>query len=229
MPRFSLRHLALSLLVLPLAACNSPLAHSSPTATPPVAYAALGASETWGSGAEPHTRGYAYQVAHALHATRFADEGIPGTTLVDGYRTELRGALAIHPTLASLFFGFNDLAQGVDRASFLHDLRTVVTKLQQHGCRVLIIGLPDLALLPAVQARHIGGLQPIITSWNASMAGVARETHASFLNLAAYSAQLAAHPEYVSADGLHPSNVGHTALAHAVVAAIRKDGLWRGR
>ena len=39
----------------------------------PGSYAALGASETYGVGAAPHTRGYAYQIAHALRAQQFVD------------------------------------------------------------------------------------------------------------------------------------------------------------
>lgn len=193
------------------------------------AYAALGASETYGIGATPYTKGYAYLVAHALRATRFVDEGIPGATLNAAYGTELTNALAIRPELATVFFGFNDLSQGVTRASFLSDLRDLSATLHEAHVRVLIIGLPDLSLLPSVQRTHLGGVHQTVASWNAGMQQVASHTGASFLNLSDFSARLAAHPNYISADGLHPSNAGHAALGAAVVAAIRRDGLWTGR
>ena len=111
------------ILAVALAGCAtdsaSPDASSRAVSTPtepalaaplPGSYAALGASETYGVGAAPHIRGYAYQVAHALGATHFVDEGIPGATLNASYETELTNALAIRPALATVFFGYNDLA-----------------------------------------------------------------------------------------------------------------------
>lgn len=241
--RFSLVLLPLALL---LAACGSPSA--APTATPPPtataapstagrtlapplpgSYAALGASETYGMGAQPRSDAYPYQIAHALHATRFVDEGIPGTTLEQGYDTELTNALAIRPSLVTVFFGFNDISQGVSRASFLADLRDLSVTLHRAHAHVLIIGLPDLSLLPAVQRTHLGGVHAIVTSWNSGMASVARQTGASFLDLSAFSARLAAHPNYISPDGLHPSDAGHTALAQTILPAIQRNGLWTGR
>jgi lysophospholipase L1-like esterase len=59
------------------------------------------------------------------------------------------------------------------------------------------------------------------------MRKVAKRNGAHFLDLTEYSSELAAHPEYISADGLHPSNAGHRRLAAVVVQAIRKFGLFR--
>jgi len=128
---------------------------TEPALAPPLAgsYAALGASETYGVGAEPHTRGYAYLVAKALHTTHFVNEGIPGTTLDAAYQTELTNALSIRPSLATVFFGFNDLTAHVPRAAFLQDLHDLVITLRRARTRVLIIGLPDLAKVPAAAHR----------------------------------------------------------------------------
>jgi acyl-CoA thioesterase I len=213
--------LAAVLVTLGLAACG----HSTPPSTSPRAYAALGASETHGDGASPHTNGYAYLVARRLGATEFRDPAISGSTLGAAYGPELSAALAIHPTLCTLFFGFNDLRQGVPLTTFRGQLRRLSTSLRAHGCRVLIIGLPNLSLLPAVRAffPDLGG---IIAQWNGAMHAVAQETGAHFLDLRRYSRELAAHPEYISADGLHPSNLGHARLADVVVAAVRRSDLW---
>jgi lysophospholipase L1-like esterase len=243
-PRLSL--LALPGLIVFLAACASSAGSPAPTATPtsattasssepklappiPGAYAALGASETYGIGAAPHTDGYAYLVAHALHARHFVDVGIPGTTLSQGYDTELTQALAIRPALCTVFFGVNDLRAGVTRGAFLQDLTDLVATLRQAHAQVLIIGIPDLSKLPAVKAAHIGGLGEITSSWNAGMEEVAKHTGAHFLDLRRYDAELAAHPNYVAADGLHPSTIGHRRLAQVVVATVRQMGLWRTR
>ncbi|MBV9279706.1 MAG: SGNH/GDSL hydrolase family protein [Chloroflexi bacterium] len=240
------RHLALTFLTLSgllivLSACSSGTSTSSsarttdrtaatptePSLAPPVAgsYAALGASETYGVGAEPHTRGYAYLVGRALGARHFVDEGIPGAILTSAYDVELSNALAIRPSLCTVFFGFNDINAGITRDAFLQDLHDLVVTLRRARAQVLVIGLPDLSLVPA--ARHIAHLHQTLTSWNDGMRKVAKGTGARFLDLRNYSGELAAHPNYISADGLHPSNAGHARLAQIVVQAIRADHLWR--
>jgi lysophospholipase L1-like esterase len=216
-----------------LSACGTPPAATRPSPTvaqPKLApahagtYVALGASETYGTGAEPHTNGYAYRVARSLHVRRFLDLGIPGTTLDAAYQTELTRALASHPSLCTVFFGVNDLRAGVTEKNFTLELHDLVSTLQRGGARVLIIGMPDLAQLPAARAFPDAG--SISARWNAGMMRVAHSSGAGFLNLSHFSHELAAHPEYIAPDGLHPSNAGHARLAHVVLAAIRADRLW---
>jgi acyl-CoA thioesterase-1 len=230
------------LILLPIAAgcAGSQAAGTSPTSSPPptapslagprpASYAALGASETYGMGAVPTTKGYAYLVKRALHARHFVDLGIPGTTLAQGYDTELTNALAARPALCTVFFGVNDLRARASRQAFLHDLHDLVATLRRSGARVLIVGMPDLSLLPAVARLRLPGVRAIVASWNAGMKGVARETGARFLDLRRFDRELAAHPEYISPDGLHPSNAGHARLAAVVLQAIRADRLWSRR
>jgi acyl-CoA thioesterase I len=230
----------LPLLIFPLtiAACGSSRAIPVPTATPravsasllpplPHSYAALGASETFGTGAVPHTRGYAYLLAKALRARTFVDTAIPGAPLPSAYETELTNALTARPALCTVFFGFNDLRTGVTRAVFLEDLRDLSATLRRAGARVLIIGLPDLSIFPAVASFHLPGVRTTILSWNAGMKAVAHQTGAQYMDLTRFDTQLRAHPEYLSSDGLHPSNRGYARLAHYVLQTIRHDRLWR--
>jgi len=230
--------LLLPCLSLCLAACGASTSgapvlpsptHAAPApriaAPAPGAYAALGASETYGMGASPTSRGYAYRLARALHARRFVDPAIPGSPLHDAYDAELTAALAIRPSLATVFFGFNDLRTGVTLSAFLSDLRDLVTTLRRARARVLVIGLPNLALLPAVR-RVFPGAGGIVRTWNNGMRRVALAAGARYLDLSAYSAELATHPGYIAADGLHPSNRGHARLAQVVENAIWHDHLW---
>jgi acyl-CoA thioesterase-1 len=232
-------------LTVVLTACGMP-PRSTPPTTPPGAggriassnpqiaaplrssYAALGASETYGIGAAPVTRGYAYQVARALGARHFRDTGIPGATLSQAYDTELTSALAGRPELCTLFFGVNDLRAQVKRAAFLQDLHDLAATLRRAHASVLIIGLPDLSYLPA--ARSIfADLHEITVSWNRGMAQVAKQTGSAFLDLSTYSHELATHPAYIASDGLHPSNRGHARIAQVVLGAIRAHRLWKSR
>lgn len=190
-------------------------------------YVALGASETYGVGARPYTQGYAYRVARALHAHRFLDLGIPGTTLDAGYQSELTRALSVHPALCTVFFGVNDLRAGVTRSNFALELRDLAATLRRGGARVMIVGMPDLGLLPAASAFPDAGA--VSASWNAAMARDARRTGATFLDPSRFSHELAIHPAYIAPDGLHPSNKGHARLAQVVLSAIRSHHLWASR
>jgi lysophospholipase L1-like esterase len=235
----SLRFCCFLLAILLLAGCgqssnsgSSSQARAVPTEpalSPPLrgSYVALGASETYGVGAIPHTQGYAYRVAHALHARKFVDTGIPGTTLNSGYQSELTTALNARPSLCTVFFGVNDFRDGVRRGPFLSDLHDLVVSLRQARAQVLIIGVPDVSLLPAVRRQHISGVHQIVTSWNAGMRRVARQTGAHYLNLDAFATELATHPGYIAEDGLHPSTAGHARLAQIVLRAIQLHHLWR--
>jgi lysophospholipase L1-like esterase len=236
--RFFVRRLLLFFpLLMALSACGTPApAASQPTptrSTPilirshPGTYVALGASETYGVGAQPYTQGYAYRVAKALHARRFLDLGIPGTTLDAGYQSELTRALAVHPALCTVFFGVNDLRAGVTRNNFAQELHDLVATLRRGGAKVVIVGMPNLGLLPAASAFPDAGT--LSAAWNAAMARDARQTGATFLDLSRFSQELASHPGYVAPDGLHPSNQGHARLAQVVVAAIRVHHLWTPR
>jgi lysophospholipase L1-like esterase len=211
-------------------AAPAPTATLAPTATPGrtsgIAYAALGASETFGVGANPVTNGYAYLVRDSLRldAAHFADTGIPGTRLGDAYQTELTSALSIEPTVCTVFFGANDIRAGVTLAQFSRDLDDLVATLRRAGAHVLIIGLPRLEDLPAVRALHISGIDALVTQWNASMQAIADKQGAAFLNLDAFTSEIVAHPEDIAQDGLHPSNLGHARLAQIVYAALQQKG-----
>jgi acyl-CoA thioesterase-1 len=208
---------------------NTPPLPTEPALAPPLpgSYAALGASETYGIGVVPRTESYPYLVKRALRARHFVDVGIPGATLSSGYDGELSRALTIRPSFVTVLFGTNDILAGYSRATFLRDLRDLVLTLRQARVQVLIVGLPDLSYFPRVQQAHISGVHRLITSWNSGMRAVAHQTGSHFLDLAAYSKILASHPEYITADGLHPGNKAHARLAQLILAQIRHDHLWR--
>ncbi len=210
----------------------TPAAHATPaaTATPGggrLAYAALGASETYGVGASPISDGYAYRLRDALRLTAadFADVAIPGATLGDAYQTELTNALTIQPTVSTVFFGVNDIRAGVPIARFSSDLGDLVTTLRRAGSRVLVVGVPDLGVIPAVRAALHGADAAALTrQWNAAIRGVAAATGAAFLDLEELSREISTHPEEIAPDGLHPSDAGHARLAAVILAALRSQG-----
>ena len=119
-------------------------------------YAAIGASETFGIGADDRYRQAWPQIFFndALPpSSTLYNFGIPAATTAEALQEELPAALAIHPSVATVWLNVNDLIDGVPVAGYAAQLRQLVHALRQGGkTRVLVANMPDLRLLPAYHA-----------------------------------------------------------------------------
>ena len=240
-----IRRLVPRLAALALAACTqgaqpAPGASPEPSA-PSVVYAALGASETAGVGtADPARDAFPQQFFHHLGAASVMyDFGIPGETTAAALQDELPPALAVQPTLATVWFNVDDLVAGVPAADFAARLDQLVAALRRRGARVLLANTPHLAHLPAYAACRpnppagaprcpLAGItlpppdqvDGLIQAYNAAIAVVAARDGATLVDLYAQGEVADQHPEYVSADGFHPSTPGAAAIANAFASAM---------
>ena len=180
----------------------------------PVVYVAIGASDSYGVGADdPATESWPAVLARYLpRGTHFVNLGVPGILLHRALDVELPVALDAHPTLVTVWLAVNDLAAGVPLPRYRHDLGVLLGTLRRAThARVLIANVPDLALLPAFAGYT--GLPPVIAAWNAAIAAAARAHGAALVDLYSHWRDLAQHPEYVGPDGLHPTTEGYRRLA----------------
>ncbi len=179
----------------------------------PLVYVAIGASDSYGVGADnPATESWPADLARRLPpGSHFVNLGVPGILLHRAVQIELPVALDAHPGLVTVWLAVNDLAAGVALPHYRHDLDTLLGALQRAHARVLIANIPDLALIPAFAGRP--GLLPTLAAWNAVIAAAARAHGATLVDLYSRWRELAQHPEYVGADGLHPTTAGYQRLA----------------
>jgi lysophospholipase L1-like esterase len=224
---------------------QTPGARTAAAAQRQVVYAAIGASETYGVGANDRYREAWPQVFSkdlfsppaVLH-----DFGIPGATTAQALRDEVPAAVAVHPTLVTVWLNVNDLIQGVSPQVYGTQLQQLVHALRGNGqTRVLVANTPDLGQLPAYQAclpdapaggavcRIPAGLLPApdrvaaaIDGYNAVIAQVVREQGATLVDLHAHDAHMAQHPEWLSSDGFHPNGLGYAAVARVFEDAYRR-------
>ncbi len=197
-------------------------------ARPPV-YAALGASDTVGVGADdPTSEGWAPRVHAALPAqTQFLNLGISGATLQDVLRYQLPPAADAQPRLVTLWGGVNDLRAGVDVQTFQRQLDEVLTQLTQSAVAdtnpptVAVLNIPDLRSLPVFRSVDQAVLDAEVRTWNAAIADSAARHGVVLVDLYARWPELAAHPEYISGDGFHPSSAGYERIAALVLDAIQ--------
>jgi len=230
-------------LALTLAACASAatagtLHHATPTATvhPPVVYVAIGASDAVGVGAgDPNTQGYVPVLISRLpHYSRALNLGISGYTLHEALLNELPQALADHPTLITVWLVGNDFKGCVPLRQYAADLDNLLGQLQTRTtARVFVANAPDFSQLPAFQQGAQGAgpciegespaaIRALTQQWNAVINPLVTKHGAVLVDL--FNSNLAAHPDFVSGDGFHPSSAGYLALANLFWAQITTHG-----
>jgi lysophospholipase L1-like esterase len=211
-----------------------------------VVYAAIGASETYGVGADDRYRQAWPQIFYndALpSSSTLYNLAIPAETTAQALKDELPSALSVHPTVVTVWLNVNDLVQGVSPASYGSELGQLLHALRQGGKpRVLVANMPDLRLLPAyracAQATTDSGACPIpaslvpsaaqlgelINAYNQEAARVVRAEGATLVDLYSGDALIAQHSDWISSDGFHPNGQGYLQIAKTFEAAYKKPG-----
>ena len=242
--RAGLAALAMAGLATAITACSSTSQHATAAtqvpSIPPVVYVALGASETVGVGTrDPVRDAFPQQLFQHLGQTAVMfNFGLPGETTAGAVKDELPGALAVRPTLATVWFNVNDLVAGVASDDYEARLDEIVAGLRGAGARVLLANTPHLDRLPAFLACEPnppagsvkcplssltlapGLVDAKVQAYNAAVAQVAQRNGATLVDLYAAGEVADLHPEYVSGDGLHPSAEGAAAIAAAFAQAL---------
>jgi lysophospholipase L1-like esterase len=194
-----------------------------------VRFAALGDSVTYGLGDRVSTRsrGWARLLGEAIagdHHVSLCNLAQPGATAAQMRAHQLGEALDHRPHVAALIVGLNDTMWSTwDPASARADLLHAASLLVDQGALLLtvrfhdhsrVFGLPGFLSRPMRQ--RIDDLNTIYD-----------EIHATYGGL---QVDLAGHPgiydrEFWSLDRLHPSELGHRALAHEFAALLHQHGL----
>lgn len=216
--------------LLALAACGGgsgalPPKSATPTATvkPSMVYVALGASDAVGVGAsDPNQTAYIPLLIRRLppHAEAL-NLGVNGYTVHQALVDEIPPALAAHPSLVTVWLVGNDFRQCTPLANYQRDLDTLLGQLEsQTQAQVFVANAPDMSQLPAIRdgsAACLRGDTPaqiraVVEQWNTVIAEVVAKHHDTLVDL--FHSDLAAHPEYISSDGFHPSDAGYRILAN---------------
>ncbi len=198
----------------------------------PYVYVGLGASDSVGVGADnPATEGWVPRVHAGLpDGTRLVNLGISGATLADVVQQELPPALDARPRWVTLWSGVNDLRARVPLATFAQQLDEVLTQLRTVRTRpdgqpptIAVLNIPDLRYLPAFQGVDPNLVDATVRAWNDAIAGAVERHDAILVDLYSTWPELAEHPEYISADGFHPSSAGYRRIAELVLVALEQD------
>lgn len=237
------------MLVLLLAGCafgsSSPANTSGSTSTPTLAtptqhatyiYVAIGASETFGTGADrPATENWPTDLsAHLPRGVQVINLGIPGITAPQALQSELPEALDVKPNLVTVWLGTNDISGAfmnhvsLDEAlgQYQQSLDSILSQLSANGHPpVAVANIPDLNLLPYFYNYDQTSLQAVVTKWNRVVTQEVKAHSDILVDVYSESSQLLGHPEYLSGDGLHPSTLGYEQIANYFYQVLKMNGV----
>lgn len=184
-------------------------------AAPPTTYVAIGASDAVGVGAaDPTTEGWVPRFGARLGSeARVINLGVSGSTLSQALSEQLGPALDAQPDVVTVWLAVNDLNARVPLEQYAVDLDTMLGQLETTHARVLVGNVPDLGGLAAYRGVDAGPLKAEVDRWNQVIANTTARHGATLVDLYSRWQEIAEHPEYLSADGFHPSSEGYQALA----------------
>ena len=192
----------------------------------PLTYVAIGASDAVGVGAhDPETEGWVPRFGTRLGSNvRVVNLGISGSTLAQALDEQIGPALDAQPDVVTVWLAVNDLNSRVPLERYAADLDALLGQLETSHARVLVGNVPDLGRLAAYRGIDPLPLQAEVARWNQVIADTTARHGDALVDLYARWQQVADHPEYLSADGFHPSSEGYQALADVFGDALRDAG-----
>ena len=218
-------HLSFVLLAVLLAGCQSAgqVTSSQVAHHYQLTYAAIGASDAFGVGTdEPAEESWPTVLSQTLSpTTHLVNLGIPGATVAQATQIELPIAVDTHPDVITIWLAVNDLVARVPVDTYSQQLRGLIDALHSRTtARIFVGNLPDLTVLPSFADRDPAVLRAQVTAWNSAIAATCQDAGVHLVDIFSVWNQLATHPEYISADGLHPSALGAKRLADLFAQAI---------
>lgn len=194
-----------------------------------VRFAALGDSATAGVGdrADDSWRGWARLLAASMaasHDVSFCNAAVPGATAAQVRTHQLSIALEHRPHLASLVVGINDVLRADwDAQEFRGDLLFCADRLSEQGAVLATVRFHDHGRVFGLPRPVRGFLTRRINEVNSVYDEILARWDGIQLDLGA-------HPgiydrEFWCRDRLHPSELGHRAIAYECAELLRTRGL----
>jgi lysophospholipase L1-like esterase len=190
-------------------------------------YVAIGASDAYGVGtSDPDRTSWPTELSNAFGPdVHLINLGIPGATVAQALQDELPIAQESQPDVITVWLAVNDLVDHVPLATYSQQLQSLLSALRQHThARIFVGNVPDLTLLPFFSNDDLVALATQVREWNSAIAATCVAAGAHLVDLFSQWNELADHPEYISDDGLHPSNIGALRLAEIFAQAIQSAG-----
>ncbi len=163
--------------------------------------------------------GWAAHVAHALGARSFTNLAANGVRARDLGRTQVPSALMMTPDLVLMTVGGNDVLRGdFDPDEVREHVGDALARLTRPGREIVLVSLGRIGLFDLAGGRIAGIMARRIDAVNEALHRAAAPTGARVCNGAAALAEVGRRGWHV--DRVHPSALGHRALARSVLEQL---------
>jgi acyl-CoA thioesterase I len=191
----------------------------------PVVYVALG--DSTGSGFGSRNGGYVERLFARIQqeypGSRLTNLSKVGATTTDVLREQVNLSLDARPTLITVGIGLNDLIQGIKAEEFSRNYEEIIVRLKQRArVPIIIMNIPDLSLAPAMPPYMRADMRQRILLFNEQIEGLATRHNLLVVDLYGMNLDLSSHPEFFSADGIHPSDAGYEFWAGLLWPTVEK-------
>lgn len=190
---------------------------------PPINYLALGASDAFGIGASPITRGYVYRIKDGFEdrgrRVSLLNTGIP-TADIPAIKKTAKKALKhdVDYDLVTIWTGANDLIGGSDVKDFEEDLESMLARIRdKSNAFVVIMNLPDLTQIK--KFREDPDKDVTVANVAAFNLAITRQANKYEVPIVDFF-KAAPGDMLVSKDGFHPNNDGHQKIANLYLQFI---------
>ncbi|SEI97610.1 SGNH/GDSL hydrolase family protein [Demequina mangrovi] len=166
--------------------------------------------------------GWAAHTAAALGASSFANLAANGVRARDMLASQVPRALAERPDVVLLTVGGNDVLRG-DFSPLEVELALgeAVDRLERPGRRILTVSLDRIGLFDLAPRRIADAMARRVGEVNAAIARAVAHTDVEVIDGATLLASLGRHAWHI--DRIHPSPLGHRALARAAATMLVDD------
>ena len=163
--------------------------------------------------------GWVPRVAHRLGIHDVLNLGAFGATTQDVVDKQLAALADVETPLLGVAVGGNDLVRAYDHDGFRRNLDTIFDAVAAPGRRLFTHDYPDIpGKLPGLPEEHRAVLRARFVEANDFLAGLCAER--GVVRYALSTAPLCADPDMWYPDGIHPSSLGHRAIANEIAALL---------
>lgn len=154
--------------------------------------------------------------------------GVAGNSTAQALRRMQRDVLDHEPDIVVIFFGTNDLRVDAPKVyvslkEYKKNLEIMIKRSEDIDAEVVLCTLPPINIQKYFTRHETklydkeGGLEKMIKNYQNVAIKVAKKHNLPLVDL---NSELAAHPEWMSHDGVHPSKTGTRIIADLITAKV---------
>lgn len=192
----------------------------------PINYLALG--DSTGAGVGATEGGYVARLFKKLDQRRPGSKlnnlCVSGATTVDLMREQLESGIKSQPDFITVGIGINDIGHGIGLETFAANYENILRRLTtETNALIVVSNIPDISTAALIPENLRPQYQREIIRHNQKLEEIAAAHGVVVVDIYTLTRdELPNHPEYFSADGFHPSDLGYELWAEKMWPTVEQ-------